>query len=220
MTATFCRQWEEILSSEHPYRSTLEEHLATCSTCTRALAGVSVLTARLASSCEAAPRVGLSADRIGPILTEQRRRDVAFGAFAVLQFAAMQLAGGAFGSPVGNRALGLVAVTAAAVVGVRWLQRRALLRSFGTETLAGHLRVTTRAAERRIAWVAVLSLGLALLFLGLIPFSVENPVAIVPWLAGPVPRLSAMAIGPALFAVYTWFVVRPRAVAIRREVEA
>src|SRR5262249_26185463 len=116
--------------------------------------------------------------------------------------------------------LALVAAVAALVVGVRWLQRRSLLRSFGTETLAGHLRVTARAAERRITWVAALSLGLALLFLGLIPFSVVNPVAIVPWLAGPGPRLSAMALGPALFAVYTWLVIRPRAIAIRREVEA
>lgn len=226
MTAEFCSKWNEILNSDSPYRASLEGHLSSCSDCTKALAGVALVTSRLASWSENAQKAAappsaeaLRPERIGPILAEQRQRDLIFGAFVLYEFAAIQIAGGAFGSHIGNVFLGTLAVAVALIVGVRWVQRRSLLKSFGTDTLLGHLRVTTRAAERRTVWVAGLCMAFALLNIALIPFARRNPMAIVPWLAGPGPRLTAIAIGPALFSLYTWFVTRPRAIALRREVE-
>jgi hypothetical protein len=218
MNPSSCSVWRETLASDDADPAVFEAHVAGCEACTQALANVSRLTSRVAALCHE-PRASAPKANLSPVLRAQSHRDLIVGGFVLTQFVLIQIGGGAFGSRVGNQGLLFVALVTAAIVGIRWAQRRTLLRAFATETLSGHLKVATRAAERRARWVLAACVAWALFCFGTMPFAFRNPMALTPWLAGPAARLSFMAFWPVAFAVYTFVVTLPRLANLRAELE-
>jgi hypothetical protein len=215
-----CTFWKDALASENPDRIAFDAHVGSCPTCSHALSNVAKMTSRLVTWSEVGrAHASVRSAPIGRILKEQRRRDAMVAGFLLTQWVVMQIGGGAFGSHTGNQGLAVVAGIIAVVVAARFWQRRSLLESFATETLAGHLRVTTRSAERRAKWFVGACAAWVIFCLAMIPIAVPNPFTIVWWLREGTPRLLVMAIWPAIFAVYTSLVTIPRLAALREELE-
>jgi hypothetical protein len=218
MTSTACTYWKDAFEADEPDRASFEAHVAGCADCTRAMASVAALTSSVASLARA-PAPPLDTSRLGPVLAERRRLDVLVTAFAVSEVAMLQFGGGGLGFRGGQRVLLVVLIVGAVILGVRWLQRLAMLHAFAAETLLGHLRVTTRGAERRGRFLVVACLAWVVLCFGMMPFSYDNPVALVWWLKSGPARLAFFAVWPALFAAYTWRITLPRLARLRGELE-
>ncbi len=215
-----CTRWKEILTGDEPDRAEFELHVATCPDCSRSLGRVASMTSELVRWTSSRPATfEKSPTKLEPLLAERSRLDLLLAGF-FLSFLVLEhsLEGGGIRYSSFPKFFLVSAAVAAALIALRWFQRRALLRSFATETLVMHFAVEVRKAQRRAWWLIAFCIAVSTLLLTAIRFGLDLPGP-PEWYRQVVIRGSALALWPAVFAVYTYFRTMPRLTKLRTELE-